>query len=151
MTTSLRDTARLTVAAALDPAFANRRVSIVGSRLSPAALARALTAASGHAYTVTKVKMAPRPVKPMASSVLARRAPSPPFPPAVQVKTLEEAREAMDSGGKEAFTSFMLYHVALGTFARGFSEPFLVDTSAVWGWVPEDFEATAKRVLASGH
>ncbi len=56
MTTSLQDTARLTVAAAMDPAFANRRVSIVGSRLSPAALARALTTATGHVYTVTKVR-----------------------------------------------------------------------------------------------
>jgi hypothetical protein len=67
-----------------------------------------------------------------------------------QVKTLEEARVAMESGGKEAFTSFMLYHVALGTFARGFSAPFLVDTAAEWGWVPEAFEATAARVCAHG-
>eukprot|EP01037_Dinobryon_pediforme_P024872 gene24872-26812_t len=51
VTTTCRDTARLTVDAVLDPAMANRRISIAASRMSATGIAKAFTKATGRQYT----------------------------------------------------------------------------------------------------
>ena len=122
VTTTCRDTARLTVDAVLDPAMANRRISIAASRMSATGIAKAFTKATGRQYTTR------------------------------QVRTLEEIARVREQGGQqtdqEKFNDYILSNWARGSFHAGFSEPYLVDTQALYGWTPESFEDAAIRYLA---
>ena len=87
ITTTAEDTARFTVDVALDPAMANKRVSIVGSRISAASIARLFT-------DITDVEYSARCVGSFADVEAARGT--------VQTK-------------EKAFNDYILYNWAKGT------------------------------------
>lgn len=121
VTTSCRDTARLTVDAVLDPTMANRRISIAGSRMSATSIANAFTKATGRSYRTRCLS------------------------------TLEEIAKRKESGEpqtpQQQFNDYILGNWARGSFHAGFSDPFLVDTQNLYGWTPETFEECAIRLL----
>lgn len=119
LSTSLEDTARFTVDTALDPAMANRRVSIVGQRISAASIAATLSRVTGATYSTRLVR------------------------------TFEEIEAAKSTAlSKEvAFNNYILGNWAKQVFTAGFEPPFLLDTQALYGWTPETFDQVADRVL----
>lgn len=120
VTTTCRDTARLTIDSILDPEMANKRISIAASRMSATGIANALSKATGKTYRTRCLK------------------------------TLEEidAGISAEQPPQEKFNDYILGNWARNTFHAGFSEPFLVDTLTRYGWAPESFEDACIRLLA---
>ncbi len=120
VTTTCRDTARLTVDAVLDPDMANKRISVAASRMSASSLASAFSIATGKTYTTHCVR------------------------------TFEELDSADISAQspQEAFNDYILRNWSRGTFHAGFSAPQLVDIPSKYGWIPETFEDACIRLLS---
>ena len=119
ITTTAEDTARFTVDTALDPNMENKRVAIIGSRLSAAKIAEIFTAVTGKEY------------KPN------------------QVATFEEieAAKLTEQTKEKAFNDYIMYNWAKGVFTAGFSAPLLLDTQELYGWTPESFADASARLL----
>lgn len=121
ITTSIEDTARLTVDCCLDANMASKRVAIAGAMVSAADLASALTAHTGVEYTV------------------------------FEYKTIEQCmRDAHDTtlSKQEQFNSSLLGSAGRGVYQHGFHEPYLVDTQSQFGWRTEGFHDLIARLFA---
>jgi hypothetical protein len=121
ITTTLEDTARLTVDAVLDPTMANKRISLYGSKISVRTMTEILTRVTGIPYTPTQVSS--------FASIAADQA------------------SGVEPSKHKAFNDYIASNIAKGSFAAGFHEPFLVDTHAKYGWTVESFESAAARLL----
>lgn len=121
ITTTLEDTARLTIDAALDPAMANKRISLYGSQISVRTMTEIITRVTGITYTSKKVST--------FDSIAAD-----------QASGIPQTKE-------KSFNDYIASNIAKGTFSAGFGEPHLVNTEAQYGWKVESFESAAFRLL----
>jgi uncharacterized protein YbjT (DUF2867 family) len=119
ITSTVEDTARLTVDAVLDPTMANQRISLYGSKLSMRQMAEIFTAITGIEYSLNKVST---------------------------FESIERDKLNPQSAAK-AFNNYISLNIARDNFVVGFHEPYLVDIEAKYGWKVESFEAAAQRLL----
>lgn len=123
ITTTLADTARLTVDAVLDPEMINKRISLYGAKISIQTMADILSRVTGKSYTPHLVST---------------------------YESLEaDKHSGIEPSKEKAFNDYIASNIAKGSFIAGFHEPFLVDTETRYGWKIESFEDAAFRLLPS--